>query len=140
MEDTNSTTTTKANYIPAVGRRKSASARIRLIVGGKGSIIINEKPLSEYFPTQALQDIVKKPLVAVGQDKTMDVTVKVVGGGKHGQAEAVQLGIARSLVASNDELRKSLKSIGMLSRDARVKERKKFGKKKARRAPQWSKR
>ncbi len=128
------------DYIPAVGRRKSASARIRLFPAGKGALTINDQDWKAYFPTVAMQETIMAPLKAVGREDGVDVTVKVVGGGKRGQSEAVQLGIARALVALDAELRKSLKSLGLLSRDARVKERKKPGRHKARRAHQWSKR
>ena len=94
----------------------------------------------EYFPYFEWQDIVIAPLKALAKDKDMDVSVKVNGGGKKNQAVAVQHGIARALVVWNEDFRKTLKTLGLLTRDARVKERKKFGLKKARRAPQWAKR
>ena len=125
--------------VQSVGRRKSASARAR-IEKGNGTIIVNGKPIQEYFPYSQWQEVIMAPLKALGKEKDLNVTVKVVGGGKNGQAKAVQLGIARALVVWNEEFRKTLKSLGLLTRDARVKERKKFGLKKARRAPQWSKR
>ncbi len=123
----------------AVGRRKSASARVK-IDKGEGKIIINGKSLREYFPYFEFQNIVLAPLKALAKEKDLDLTVKVSGGGKHGQAVAVQHGIARILVLWNEDFKKTLKSLGLLTRDARVKERKKAGLKKARRAPQWSKR
>jgi len=130
---------TEGEQIRAVGRRKTAAARVRL-TPGKGEIVINGKPFAEYFPFFEWQEIIKAPLKAVGKEKTFDVSVKVNGGGLKGQATSVQHGIARALVLWNEELRKTLKTQGYLTRDARVKERKKPGLKKARRAPQWSKR
>ena len=123
----------------SVGRRKTAAARVR-IKPGKGELVVNGKPFSQYFPYFEWQDIVMAPLKAVAKEKTFDISAKVVGGGQKGQAVAVQHGIARALVLWNEELRKTLKTLGLLTRDARVKERKKPGLKKARRAPQWSKR
>ena len=130
----------QAEYIPAVGRRKSASARIRLTPNGSGSIMVNEQELSSYFPTQTLQDTVMAPLKEVGRDESVDITVKVVGGGKQGQSVAVQLGIARALNKLDEATRKPLKARGFMTRDARVKERKKPGRHKARKAHQWGKR
>lgn len=123
----------------SVGRRKRASARARLEVGA-GQITVNGRSYNEYFPSFEQQNIVTAPLSAVGRDKNYNISIKVLGGGKRGQAEAVRLAIARALVKWDEELRKALKSQGFLTRDARIKERKKFGLKKARRAPQWSKR
>ncbi|TAN32987.1 30S ribosomal protein S9 [Patescibacteria group bacterium] len=123
----------------AVGRRKSAAARVRLSLG-KGDVAINGKPLEIYFPEYEQRELVVAPLGAVAKEKNFDVSVKVKGGGKRGQAVAVQLGIARALLKWDEQLRKTLKTNGYLTRDPRVKERKKFGLKKARRAPQWAKR
>lgn len=123
----------------AVGRRKRAAARVKLS-RGKGNIIINGLDHKLYFPFFSLQETVILPLKTLAKDKDLDVSVKVSGGGKRGQAEAIQLGIARALVVWNPDFKKSLKTAGYLTRDARIKERKKFGLKKARRAPQWSKR
>jgi len=134
---------TKINKSPsvfrAVGRRKTAGARVR-IDKGEGKIVVNGQDYKVYFPHFELQEIVVAPLKAVGKEKDLDVSVKVAGGGKKGQAVAVQHGLARALVLWNDEFHKTLKTLGHLTRDARSKERKKFGLKKARRAPQWSKR
>lgn len=123
----------------SVGRRKTAAARVRL-TPGTGEITVNGKDFKVYFPYFEWQNIVKAPLTAVGKEKTFDVSVKIVGGGQKGQAVSIQLGIARALVIWNEDLKKSLKTQGYLTRDARVKERKKPGLKRARRAPQWSKR
>jgi small subunit ribosomal protein S9 len=123
----------------AVGRRKSASARVR-VDKGTGKITINGQPMEKYFSHFEQQSIVLAPLKALGKDKDLDISVKVAGGGKKGQSVAVQHGIARVLLLWNEEFKKTLKTLGFLTRDPRVKERKKFGLKKARRAPQWSKR
>ncbi|MFA5954527.1 MAG: 30S ribosomal protein S9 [Patescibacteria group bacterium] len=127
-------------FIRAVGRRKSAIARVRLYLKGKGDITINGKKLSVYFPQQLLQDTILEPLPLVGLGDAVDVTVKVVGGGIMGQAEAIRLGLVRALVEHNIEWRPTMRKMGWLTRDARVKERKKPGLKRARRAPQWQKR
>ena len=129
----------EVDALRSVGRRKTASARVRLSPG-TGKITVNGKALEVYFPYFEWQSIVKAPLTSVGKEKTFDVSAKIVGGGQKGQATAVQLGIARALVKWNEDLKKSLKTQGYLTRDARVKERKKPGLKRARRAPQWSKR
>lgn len=133
------TTRKKEDYVGAVGRRKTAVARVRLKTGS-GNMQINGKPYKEFFPYFEWQDIVFAPLKAVGKEKAFDISIKICGGGQKGQAVAVQHGIARALVSCNEEFKKTLKTQGYLTRDARVKERKKFGLKKARRAPQWSKR
>lgn len=129
----------KEQLTRAVGRRKSAAARVR-VDKGTGNIVVNGQPFTKYFSHFELQSIVLAPLKALGKDKDLDFSVKVAGGGKKGQAVAVQHGIARALLLWNEDFKKTLKSLGFLTRDARVKERKKFGLKKARRAPQWSKR
>ena len=121
------------------GRRKKSIARVRL-VEGKGSITVNGKPLDEYFGTEVLKVIVKQPLVATNTLDKYDVICKVQGGGFTGQAGAVRHGIARALNEGNQEYRPTLKSAGFLTRDPRMKERKKYGLKKARKAPQFSKR
>ena len=123
----------------AVGRRKTASARVGL-TQGKGEITVNGKPLAEYFPVAIWQQKVLAPLTATGREKTLDVSVKVEGGGPHGQAQAVRHGIARALVELDENLKPILKAEGFLTRDARAKERKKFGQTKARRGHQWRKR
>jgi len=133
-------TKTKDKYIYAVGKRKRAIAQIRLFEKGKGEININEKPSQEYLPDPEMQKTILAPLELVDLKNKVNITVLVKGGGKRGQAEAIRHGIARALEISNKDLRKTLKVAGFLKRDARIKERKKPGLKRARRAPQWAKR
>ena len=121
------------------GRRKSSIARVRL-VEGKGTITINGKNIDEYLGTDTLKVIVRQPLTATNTTDKYDVICKVQGGGFTGQAGAIRLGIARALLEANSEYRPTLKSAGFLTRDPRMKERKKYGLKKARKAPQFSKR
>ncbi len=121
------------------GRRKSSIARVRL-VEGKGNITVNGKDINEYFGEETLRVIVKQPLTATNTLSKYDVIAKVQGGGFSGQAGAVRHGIARALNEANAEYRPVLKSNGFLTRDPRMKERKKYGLKKARKAPQFSKR
>jgi small subunit ribosomal protein S9 len=128
-----------AEYVEAVGRRKTASARVRLYPG-TGEIVVNDLPMTQYFGRALDQMILRQPLVATGTDATHNVSVKVQGGGEGGQAAAVRLGIARALTLLDENLRKPLKSAGFLTRDARAKERKKPGLKRARKAPQYTKR
>ena len=123
----------------STGRRKEAVARVRLVPGG-GEFKINERPLDEYFPTRVHRMVAQAPLRAIGRDKDYDVVATISGGGVNGQAGALRLGIARALVELDPELRTQLKSEGFLTRDAREKERRKYGLKKARKAPQYSKR
>lgn len=122
------------------GRRKKAIARVRLIPSGSGEILINDRALEDYFPQGTTQYIVKQPLAEIGAEGKYDIRVNVVGGGYTGQAGAIRLGIARALLEAEPEVRPALKKAGFLTRDPRVKERKKYGLKKARRAPQFSKR
>ena len=122
------------------GRRKKAIARVRLIPGGNGTIIINDRAFEDYFPQGTLQYIVKQPLVTVEAETKYDVRVNVIGGGYTGQAGAIRLGVARALLEAEENSRPVLKAAGFLTRDPRAKERKKYGLKKARRAPQFSKR
>jgi len=122
-----------------VGRRKTAVARVRLSLG-KGEIIINERQLNEYFPVKLWQDRVWLPLKLVSREKDFDISVRIVGGGPSSQADAVRHGIARALVKWNEEYKPVLKAEGLMTRDPRAKERKKFGLHKARRAHQWRKR
>ena len=121
------------------GRRKSSIARVR-IVAGNGNITINKKSIDEYFGTEILKVIVKQPLVVTNTLEKYDVICTVKGGGFTGQAGAIRHGIARALLEVNSQYRPVLKSNGFLTRDSRMKERKKYGLKKARKAPQFSKR
>jgi small subunit ribosomal protein S9 len=127
-------------YFYAAGKRKTAIARVKLFTRGKGSITVNEKPFNEYFKLLTSTGIITSPLKMTGLAKEFDVVVKVEGGGTSAQAEAIRHGIARALLNYNDSLRTTLKKAGFLTRDARIKERKKPGLKRARRAPQFSKR
>ncbi|MBR2646204.1 MAG: 30S ribosomal protein S9 [Clostridia bacterium] len=122
------------------GRRKKAIARVRLIPGGNGTIVINDRAFEDYFPQGTLQYIVKQPLVLINVESKYDVIVNVIGGGYTGQAGAIRLGVARALLEAEENSRPELKKAGFLTRDPRAKERKKYGLKKARRAPQFSKR
>ena len=121
------------------GRRKKAIARVRLTTGN-GDIKVNGKTLDEYFGADTLKYIVRQPLMITNTADKFDIDVKVIGGGFTGQAGAIRHGLARALVESSSELRPQLKSAGFLTRDPRMKERKKYGLKKARKAPQFSKR
>ena len=125
-------------YIETVGRRKTSVARVRITPGSKTTILVNKKELENYFPIKEMQMIVQQPLEEVS-DK-FKITAHINGGGMHSQSEALRHGIARALVSHNGETRKTLKKSGYLKRDPRAKERRKFGLKKARKAPQWSKR
>ena len=118
------------------GRRKKAIARVRLIPAGSGTIVINDRAFEDYFPQGTLQYIVKQPLVLLEAENKYDVFVNVIGGGYTGQAGAIRLGVARAPLEAEPALKKE----GFLTRDPRAKERKKYGLKKARRAPQFSKR
>ena len=136
---------TVEKYIEAVGRRKTSTARVRITASAKTNFIVNGKDVKHYFQTEEERHLVLNPLikgVAEGEIKNIkwNVEVKVSGGGIHSQAEAVRHGLARALVKSNAELRGGLKTLGYLKRDPRAKERRKFGLKKARKAPKWSKR
>jgi small subunit ribosomal protein S9 len=122
------------------GRRKKAIARVRLIPAGSGTIVINDRAFEDYFPQGTLQYIVKQPLVLLDVENKYDIFVNVVGGGYTGQAGAIRLGVARALLEAETDSRPALKKAGFLTRDPRAKERKKYGLKKARRAPQFSKR
>ena len=122
------------------GRRKKAIARVRVIPGGNGTIVINDRAFEDYFPQGTLQYIVKQPLALLNVESKYDVIVNVVGGGYTGQAGAIRHGIARALLQHDEALRPALKKAGLLTRDPRMKERKKYGLKAARRASQFSKR
>ncbi|WP_113766800.1 30S ribosomal protein S9 [Bacillus velezensis] len=121
------------------GRRKSSVARVRL-VPGEGRIVVNNREISEHIPSPALIEDIKQPLTLTETAGTYDVLVNVHGGGLSGQAGAIRHGIARALLEADQEYRATLKRAGLLTRDARMKERKKYGLKGARRAPQFSKR
>ena len=121
------------------GRRKEAVARVRLLPG-TGEFRINDRPLDEYFPTRVHRMVAQSPLRSIGRDKEFDVVATITGGGVNGQAGALRLGLARALLELDPELRAQLKAEGFLRRDAREKERRKYGLKKARKAPQYSKR
>lgn len=123
-----------------VGRRKKAIARVRIIPGGENAMVVNKLPIEEYFKTDAQKYIAKQPLVLTNTDDKYDVIVNVSGGGLTGQAGAVRHGIARALCEADATLRPELKKAGFLTRDPRMKERKKYGLHKARKAPQFSKR
>ena len=123
----------------ATGRRKEAVARVRL-TEGTGSYQLNGRSIDEFFPTRAHRMIVSSPLRLAGKDKDLDVVARIEGGGVSGQAGALRLGIARALIELDPELRPLLKKEGFLTRDPREKERRKYGLKKARKAPQYSKR
>ncbi|WP_053364798.1 30S ribosomal protein S9 [Bacillus sp. FJAT-27245] len=128
----------QVQYI-GTGRRKSSVARVRL-VPGNGQILINDREITNYIPFEALREVVKQPLVATETLGSYNILVNVRGGGYTGQAGAIRHGIARALLQADPEFRPTLKRAGLLTRDARMKERKKYGLKGARRAPQFSKR
>ena len=121
------------------GRRKTSVAQVRLIPG-EGKMLVNKRPLTEYFGKKTLEMVVKQPLVLTQTEGRYDIVATVKGGGVTGQAGAIRLGIARALLKADLEMRPSLKKAGFLTRDPRMKERKKYGLKGARRAPQFSKR
>lgn len=134
------TKATSAKYIEAVGRRKTSVARVRLVESKAASVTVNDRPIAEYFPVKSDQLKINEPFTTSETTVTYAITAKVNGGGIHSQAEAVRLGVSRALLLINGEYRKPLKKAGLLKRDSRAKERRKFGLKKARKAPQWSKR
>jgi small subunit ribosomal protein S9 len=129
-----------AQYYEGIGRRKSASARVRLFPGGNGNVVINDKDGYEYMSRFGDVDILLEPLRLIGQEKNYNVSVHVSGGGVSGQRDAIRLGIARALLKIDPELKPALKAEKFLTRDARVKERKKPGLKRARKAPTYTKR
>ena len=129
-----------ATYSRGLGRRKEAVAQVRLVHGGSGVVTVNGKSLEQYFPLDITRQRILAPLNTTGTLKTFDVIASVKGGGSTGQADGIRLGIARALVLFNPEFRPALKPLGYLKRDARIRERKKYGKKSARRSPQWAKR
>ncbi|MBI1280024.1 MAG: 30S ribosomal protein S9 [Anaerolineaceae bacterium] len=127
-------------YYEGIGRRKAATARVRITAGGTGSVIINDKDGSDYLPRPGDVDILLEPLTLLGQAKSYDVSVHVNGGGISGQRDAILLGIARALVKVDEQSKGQLRDAGYMTRDARVKERKKPGLKRARKAPTYTKR
>ena len=131
---------TKGKYIEAIGRRKTSRARVRLFLKGGKGILVNGKPYKIYFPLLSLQQIIIAPLELMKLLDKFEFEAKLSGGGIHSQSEALRHGISRVLVKFNPNFRKKLKKAGFLTRDPRERERKKFGLKRARRAPQWRKR
>jgi small subunit ribosomal protein S9 len=127
-------------YYYGLGKRKTAVARVRIYPNGKGNIVVNDKPVEQFVKTLTGFTVIKAPLKLTGMVKNFDISVKVDGGGASAQADAIRHGISRALLEYNDTFRTTLKKAGFLTRDARVKERKKPGLKRARRAPQFSKR
>lgn len=129
-----------AQYYEGIGRRKEASARVRLFPGGTGRFVINDKEANDYISRAGDLEIIMQPLTVTGQERSFDISVHVNGGGVAGQRDAIKLGIARALLKIDPEVRGSLRSAGLLTRDARIKERKKPGLKRARKAPTYTKR
>lgn len=130
----------KHSYFYALGRRKSATARVRL-QGGKGTIVVNGQPAEQYFAdSKHLLNELQKPFAALEQENKFDITVVVTGGGHAGQVDAIRLGISKALVSMNEDLKSALKKADLLSRDPRERERKKFGLKGARKQRQFTKR
>jgi small subunit ribosomal protein S9 len=140
MIKTQKTEEREAAYFESVGRRKTSIARVRLFTNGKPGIIVNGKEYLSYFFVPNLQKIAEAPLKETNLFSKIRIEAKIVGGGISSQADALSHGIARALIKFRPDLRKSLKKSGFLRRDSRMKERRKFGLKKARKAPQWSKR
>lgn len=130
---------TAERYIEAIGRRKTATARVRLTPASKGSFKVNDRTLDSYFPTEELRKIAEEA-VEKAKIGNFNISAHLKGGGVHSQAEALRHGISRALIIHEQSLRTKMKSAGLLKRDPRAKERRKFGLKKARKAPQWSKR
>jgi len=127
-------------YIPAIGRRKRATAQVRITPAKATKIVVNGKDLAEYFTVSEQVKTVQSAFEKIDAGKEFEVSVLVRGGGASAQAEAIRHGISRALIKDNEELRTDLKKLGFLKRDPRRKERKKFGLRKARKSPQWSKR
>ena len=127
-------------YLGAIGRRKTSVARVRLLTKGDKEILVNNRAYNVAFPQFDLQEIILAPLKLMNCLDKFGVSIRVKGGGAHSQAEAIRHGIARTLVLFSQDFRKRLKKAGYLTRDSRMRERKKFGLKRARRAPQWRKR
>ena len=131
---------TELQYYEGIGRRKTSTARVRLFPGGDGTMLVNERPADEYFGREGdLQDL-SEPLVVTDNVGRFNVSVHVKGGGVSGQCGAIRLGIARALLKTDPDYRSTLRQFGLLTRDPRAKERKKPGLKRARKAPQYTKR
>lgn len=130
----------ESNYFYGTGRRKKSVARVRVYSNGTGKITINDRDIDEYFGLETLKLIVRQPLALTGTEEKFDIVCRVNGGGVTGQAGAIRHGLSRALLQFDEELRPTLKKAGFLTRDPRMKERKKYGLKGARRAPQFSKR
>lgn len=131
---------TTKNYTEKIGRRKTSSARVRITPAAKNTFTVNGVVVNEYFKTPALQKIAHDVLTTTKPDEKYEISVKVQGGGIHSQAEALRHGLARIFASMSDTFKQEVGKEGFLERDARAKERRKFGLKKARKAPQWSKR
>lgn len=133
-------TTTPKKYFRAIGRRKTSTAVVKIFPSATNSVSVNGKKASEYFPTEELQKIIHDPITKTKITEKYEIVITTKGGGIHSQAEAVRHGIARILADQDEEVKSKVKKLGFLKRDPRAKERRKFGLKKARKAPQWSKR
>jgi len=129
-----------AQYYEGIGRRKESSARVRLFPGGTGKFVINDKDANEYISREGDLDIILQPLRVLSQERAYDISVHVNGGGVTGQRDAIRLGIARALLKLDPEVKPTLRQYDLVTRDARVKERKKPGLKRARKAPTYTKR
>jgi small subunit ribosomal protein S9 len=127
-------------YYEGIGRRKASTARVRIFPGGTGRMTINDKEAQEYLPRAGDYEIMIQPLTLIGQERSYDVSVHVLGGGISGQRDAIRLGLARALIELDPELKSTLRQAGLVTRDPRVKERKKPGLKRARKAPTYTKR
>jgi len=130
----------KEKYYEGIGRRKTATARVRLTKASKDSIEVNGKKLEDYFPTVEMRERVKKALAKIGEHGAFAVSAKIAGGGISAHADALIMGLGRAVIAFKLEVKPTIKKDKILTRDARMKERRKFGLKKARKSPQWSKR
>ena len=129
-----------SQYFEGIGRRKRATARVRMFPGGAGNITVNDKQVDDYFPRAGDTGVLREPLRTVDLDSTVDITVHVQGGGVTGQRDAVRMGIARAIVKYDEQMQPSMRTGGFLTRDPREKERKKPGLKRARKAPTYTKR
>lgn len=129
-----------SQYYEGIGRRKESSARVRIFPGGTGRLVINDKDGNDYLSREGDYEIVMQPLTVIGQERSYDISVHVNGGGVSGQRDAIRLGLARALLELDPELKPQLRDAELLTRDARVKERKKPGLKRARKAPTYTKR